>query len=57
MNIVECGVCDGLAIYYAINAYAKKNYDFKVYLYDSWQKMEKSFNRRRFNKIFNEALA
>jgi hypothetical protein len=41
MNIVECGVCDGLAIFYAINAYTKKNYDFKVYLYDSWQKMEK----------------
>ena len=41
MNIVECGVCDGLTIFYAINAYTKKNYDLKVYLYDSWQKMER----------------
>jgi hypothetical protein len=41
MNIVECGVCDGLTIFYAINAYTKKNYDLKVYLYDSWKKMER----------------
>jgi len=41
MNIVECGVCDGLTIFYAINAYTKKNYDLKVYLYDSWQKVER----------------
>ena len=41
MNIVECGVCDGLTIFYAINAYEKKNYDLKVYLYDSWKKMER----------------
>lgn len=41
MNIVECGVCDGLTIFYAINAYTKKKYDLKVYLYDSWQKLER----------------
>jgi hypothetical protein len=41
MNIVECGVCDGLTIFYAINTYTKKNYDLKVYLYDSWKKMER----------------
>ena len=27
--------------FYAINAYTKKNYDLKVYLYDSWKKMER----------------
>jgi len=43
INLVECGVCDGLSIFYAINALIKKNYDFKVYLYDSWGKMEKKY--------------
>ena len=41
MNISECGVCDGLTIFYAINTLIKKDYDFKVYLYDSWKKMER----------------
>ncbi len=41
INLVECGVCDGLTIFFALNALQNKNY--KVFLYDSWQEMKKSF--------------
>jgi len=41
VNIVECGVCDGLTIFYAINTLIEKDYNLKVYLYDSWKKMER----------------
>ena len=37
-NIVECGVCDGLTIFFAMNKY-KEDKKFKTYLYDSWDKM------------------
>jgi hypothetical protein len=35
-NLVECGVCDGLTVYFAMNIFKK---DFHAYLYDSWQAM------------------
>lgn len=35
-NIAECGVCDGLTVYYAMSAFNK---DCKAYLYDSWDAM------------------
>ncbi len=39
-NFVECGVCDGLTIYYAMRALTELNADqSKVYLYDSWEAM------------------
>ncbi len=41
INLVECGVCDGLTIFYVLNALKNKN--FQVFLYDSWREMRKSF--------------
>ena len=38
-NIVECGVCDGLTIFFAMNIF-KKN--FHSFLYDSWQAMREN---------------
>lgn len=39
-SFVECGVCDGLTIYYALRAMDELKEDqCKVYLYDSWQAM------------------
>lgn len=35
-NIAECGVCDGLTVYFAMSAF-KKN--CKAFLYDSWEGM------------------
>jgi hypothetical protein len=39
-NIVECGVCDGLTVFFVINIY-KKSSKFNAYLYDSWDSMRK----------------
>jgi O-methyltransferase len=38
-NLVECGVCDGLTMYFAMNA-LKEEYEFKSYLYDAWESMK-----------------
>jgi len=38
-NLVECGVCDGLTVYFAMNA-LKGNYEFKSFLYDAWEGMK-----------------
>ena len=37
-NIVECGVCDGITAFFAMNKY-KEDIKFKAYLYDSWDEM------------------
>lgn len=37
MNLAECGVCDGLTIYFAIKACEISNKAKKAYLYDSWE--------------------
>ena len=42
INFVECGVCDGLTIYYALNALKNKK-NFKIFLYDSWKEMKKKY--------------
>jgi len=39
-KIVECGVCDGLTIFYALSACKSKNVSFKGYLYDSFGSMK-----------------
>tara|TARA_Y100000590_G_scaffold262420_1_gene294477 strand:- start:1472 stop:2365 length:894 start_codon:yes stop_codon:yes gene_type:complete len=39
-NIVECGVCDGLTVFFALKAYESKKVDFKGFLYDSFDKMK-----------------
>ena len=37
MNLAECGVCDGLTIYFAIKACEISNIAKKAFLYDSWE--------------------
>jgi hypothetical protein len=34
-NLIECGVCDGLTIYFAMSSLNGK-YNFKSFLYDAW---------------------
>ena len=41
INIVECGTCDGLSIFYAVNALSNENIDFTAYIFDSWAGMKK----------------
>jgi hypothetical protein len=36
--LIECGVCDGLTVHFAMNAV--KDYEFKAYLYDAWEGMK-----------------
>lgn len=38
-RLVECGVCDGLTIFYAIQASINLKSDYEVYLYDAWDSM------------------
>jgi len=43
-NFIECGVCDGLSAYYAINASITEMVkDPKFYLYDAWDGMKKEY--------------
>ena len=42
-KIVECGVCDGLTIFYALSACKSKNVSFKGYLYDSFGPMKEEY--------------
>jgi hypothetical protein len=44
INLVECGVCDGLTIFYVLNALKNKKYS--IFLYDSWKKMKKEFLKK-----------
>ena len=46
MNLAECGVCDGLTIYFAIKACEISNKAKKAYLYDSWETL--ADNKLRF---------
>jgi hypothetical protein len=51
-NFVECGVCDGLTIFYSFNA--TKNFNCKYYLYDSWDGMrEQDLVGKEKNRIGN----
>lgn len=38
-NLVECGVCDGMGVFFAINALYENKFDFKCFLYDAWEGM------------------
>jgi len=42
-KIVECGVCDGLTIFYALSACKSKNVSYKSYLYDSFGPMKEEY--------------
>jgi len=53
-NIVECGVCDGLTIFFAMNKY-KQDVNFKAYLYDSWDEiLEKDLTIKEKTKTGGE---
>jgi hypothetical protein len=41
-TLVECGVCDGLTAYFAINA-VRSEAPFKAYLYDAWEGMKAEY--------------
>ena len=41
-NLVECGVCDGLTVHFAMSA-VKNKYKFKSFLYDAWDSMKREF--------------
>lgn len=38
MNLAECGVCDGMTTFFALNSLKNKN--FKMFLYDAWEGMK-----------------
>ena len=40
INVVECGVCDGLTIFYALSAIEKTGMTSHAYLYDAWEGMK-----------------
>ena len=40
-NYVECGVCDGLTIFFNSQLHVKNNKKKKVYLYDSWSEIRR----------------
>jgi hypothetical protein len=42
-NIVECGVCDGMGIYFALSAARDQHQDIRCYLYDAWEGMKKEY--------------
>jgi len=42
-NIVECGVCDGLTVFFALKAYKSQKINFKGYLYDSFGEMKEEY--------------
>ena len=42
-NMVECGVCDGLTIYYALSASKIKNANFSAFLYDSFDEIKEDY--------------
>ena len=48
INIVECGVCDGLTIFFALNACNNEKINFQAYLYDAWEKLDSKDEELRF---------
>ena len=49
VNVVECGVCDGIAIFYALSAIGKAGVIPHAFLYDTWEgiKMERLVNEEK----------
>ena len=52
VNIVECGVCDGLTINYAMKACEFKKKFFLSYLYDAWAELKSSEENLRFKYAY-----
>ena len=40
INIAECGVCDGLTIFFALKMCERAKKSYKGYLYDAWQNLD-----------------
>jgi hypothetical protein len=51
VNLAECGVCDGLTIYFAVKACELLNMDKKIYLYDAWENLEKDNLRFKYDYL------
>ena len=51
MNLAECGVCDGLTIYFAVKACELSNVDKKIYLYDAWENLDNDKLRFRYDYL------
>lgn len=49
INLVECGVCDGLTIHYALSLCKKNKLKFRGYLYDAWEELKSSDENLRFD--------
>ena len=49
INLVECGVCDGLTASFALYSLKNKQ-EFKIYLYDAWAPMKKEYLNEAENK-------
>ena len=43
INLVECGVCDGLSAYFVLRNLTNKKLPFLIYLYDSWDVMKPDY--------------
>lgn len=42
-NIVECGVCDGFGVFFAMRALKYHGFEFTSYLYDAWEGMKEDY--------------
>ncbi len=51
VNLAECGVCDGLTIYFAIKSCELLNMDKKIYLYDAWQNLDNDNLRFKYDYL------
>ena len=49
INLVECGVCDGLTINFAMKACEAKKINYKSFLYDAWTELTSKDEKLRFN--------
>ena len=54
INLTECGVCDGLTIFYAINACIDKSLKYNVNLFDAWEGMKQNKLSINENKFIDE---
>jgi O-methyltransferase len=43
VNLVECGVCDGMSAFYALSAAKTFNKPVKAFLYDAWEGMKEDY--------------
>ncbi len=51
INLVECGVCDGLTIYFALKACEKRSSSYTGYLYDAWENLKNDKLRFQYSYL------